>query len=190
MEFHSSNAQAVADTEGASLYRSMCVGAARRRAPRRARGLRALLSRVLRAARSLCPTGAWLYGCWRCSSGRPSPPSRLAVLTPRLRRDRPMDFLRMVFPKQAAHRAVRMFGHLAKVQFIDLNAVRGDRLRSPAAPPPPPSPPLTAVSPGAGDAGDAARVQPPAAALRGGMLGCAVLRESPDPNCFARRCRL
>ena len=32
-----------------------------------------------------------------------------------------MDFVRMVFPKEAAHRTVSLFGHLSKVQFIDLN---------------------------------------------------------------------
>ena len=36
-------------------------------------------------------------------------------------RSQPMDFVRMVFPKEAAHRTVSKFGHMSKVQFVDLN---------------------------------------------------------------------
>jgi hypothetical protein len=32
-------------------------------------------------------------------------------------RSQPMDYVRMVFPKEAAHKAVSMFGHMSKVQF-------------------------------------------------------------------------
>ena len=32
-------------------------------------------------------------------------------------RSQPMDYVRMVFPKEAAHRAVSLFGHMSKVQF-------------------------------------------------------------------------
>ena len=32
-------------------------------------------------------------------------------------RSQPMDYTRMVFPKEAAHRAVSLFGHMSKVQF-------------------------------------------------------------------------
>eukprot|EP01047_Picozoa_sp_COSAG01_P102518 COSAG01_NODE_32094_length_586_cov_1.689938_1_plen_122_part_01 len=39
----------------------------------------------------------------------------------------------MVFPKEAAHRTVSLFGHLSKVQFIDLNEVR-EQASEPAAP--------------------------------------------------------
>eukprot|EP01049_Picozoa_sp_SAG25_P008358 SAG25_NODE_743_length_5598_cov_5.820149_7_plen_59_part_00 len=39
----------------------------------------------------------------------------------------------MVFPKEAAHRTVSLFGHLSKVQFIDLNEVR-EKASEPAAP--------------------------------------------------------
>ena len=36
-------------------------------------------------------------------------------------RSQPMDFVRMVFPKEAAHLTVSKFGHMSKVQFVDLN---------------------------------------------------------------------
>eukprot|EP01043_Picozoa_sp_COSAG02_P090289 COSAG02_NODE_27159_length_616_cov_0.576402_1_plen_65_part_00 len=32
-------------------------------------------------------------------------------------RSQPMDYVRMVFPKEAVHKAVSMFGHMSKVQF-------------------------------------------------------------------------
>lgn len=36
-------------------------------------------------------------------------------------RSQPMDFVRMVFPKEASHLTVSKFGHMSQVQFVDLN---------------------------------------------------------------------
>ena len=53
-------------------------------------------------------------------------------------RSQRMDYVRMVFPKEAAHRAVSMFGHIGKVQFS-----YAPRLVAPLPSPlPPPRPPL------------------------------------------------